>query len=48
MIPGNDIGAEGAKALAPALGHLTQLKELNLSGEYCDGCECRGCECMCV
>ena len=48
MIPGNGIGAEGAKALAPALGHLTQLTELNLGGEYDDGCEGRGWECMCV
>ena len=48
MIPGNDIGAEGAKALAPALGHLTQLTELNLSCEYCHGCESRGCERTCI
>ena len=34
MIPGNDIGAEGAKALSPALGHLTQLRGLYLGGEY--------------
>ena len=57
MIPGNGIGAEGAKALAPTLGHLTQLKELNMYSEYCICivsivmcvvCECRGCERVCV
>ena len=33
MIPGNGIGAEGIKALVPALKTLTQLHTLNL------GCE---------
>ena len=46
MIPGNNIGAEGAKALAPALGHLTQLRELDLGGECDNGCEGGGWECM--
>ena len=31
--PGNELGAEGAKALAPELGKLTQLQTLNL---YCE------------
>ena len=48
MIPGNNIGAEGAKALAPALGHLTQLTMLFLDGECDNGCEGGGWECMCV
>ena len=30
---GNKLGAEGAKALAPELGKLTQLQTLNLRGE---------------
>ena len=34
MKPGNYIGTEGAKALAPVLGHLTQLTKLDLDGEY--------------
>ena len=33
MISGNDIGAEGAKALAPSLGQLKQLTTLVLDGE---------------
>ena len=33
MISGNNIGAEGAEALAPALGHLSQLTVLLLTGE---------------
>ena len=33
MMPGNSIGEEGAKALAPVLGKLTQLTKLNLHGE---------------
>ena len=33
------MGAKGAKALAPALGHLTQLRELFLGGEYGNVCE---------
>ena len=33
MISGNYIGSEGAKALAPSLGRLTQLTELWLPGE---------------
>ena len=33
MIPGNDIGVEGAKALVPGLKRLSQLTWLNLSGE---------------
>ena len=33
MIPGNNIGSEGAKALAPSLGRLTKLTVLGLSGE---------------
>ena len=40
MILDNDIGTEGAKALAPALGRFTQSKELDLSGESCGACEC--------
>ena len=34
MVLGNDMGAEGAKALAPALSYLTQLTDLYLSGAY--------------
>ncbi len=34
MVPGNDIGPEGAKALAPVLGRLTQLTSLCMTGEY--------------
>ena len=30
---GNFMGAEGAKALAPELGKLTQLQTLHLNGE---------------
>ena len=48
MIPGNSIGDEGVKALSPALGHLTQLTQLNLDREYYYVCEGRGWECMCV
>ena len=33
MVPGNHIGAEGVKALVPALDRLPQLTSLNLSGE---------------
>ena len=33
MIPDNSIGAEGMKALAPALGRLSQLKEFYLESE---------------
>ena len=33
LIPGNNIGPEGAKALAPSLRKLTQLTQLNLGGE---------------
>ena len=29
----NEVGAEGAKALAPELGKLRQLQTLNLEGE---------------
>ena len=29
----NEFGAEGAKALAPELGKLTQLQTLDLGGE---------------
>ena len=29
----NELGAEGAKALAPELGKLTQLQTLNLESE---------------
>ena len=32
MISANDIGLEGAKALAPSLGQLKQLTELGLHG----------------
>ena len=32
----NDIGAEGAKALAPGLKLLTQLMELYLYGKHCN------------
>ena len=34
MIPDNALGAKGTKALAPVLGHLTQLMKLYLNGEY--------------
>ena len=33
MIPGNNVGPEGAKALAPALGQLRQLARLYMRGE---------------
>ena len=33
MMAGNGLGADGAKALAPVLAHLTQLKYLYLYGE---------------
>ena len=33
VISGNNIGAEGAAALAPQLQHLTQLEQLGLAGE---------------
>ena len=33
MIPANHIGDEGAKALVPALQHLSHLTTLNLRGE---------------
>ena len=33
MIPGNNIGAEGVKALAPQIEHLSQLTELKLFSE---------------
>ena len=33
MMPGNGIGPEGAKALAPSLGRLNQLNMLDLGGE---------------
>ena len=41
MIPDNDINVEGAKALAPALGYLTQLTELDMSGEFFMGVNAR-------
>ena len=31
---GNKVGAEGAKALAPELGNLTQLHTLDLGGAW--------------
>ena len=34
MVSGNCMGAKGAKALSPALGRLTHLKDLYLGGEY--------------
>ena len=34
MISENNLPPEGAKALAPSLGRLTQLTTLNLSSEY--------------
>ena len=48
MISGNNIGSEGAKALAPSLGRLTQLTELDLDGEQCDECKRKGLACMFV
>ena len=33
--PGNQIGDAGAGALAEGLKEMTNLKELNLFGEYC-------------
>ena len=33
MMPGNGIGPEGAKALAPSLAHLTKLTTLWLKGK---------------
>ena len=38
MISDNGMGAAGAKALSPALGHLTQLTKLSLRGEYTNVC----------
>ena len=34
MIPANNIGVEGVKALVPALKSLSQLTTLNLYSEY--------------
>ena len=34
MIPDNNIGVEGVKALVPALKSLSQLTTLNLNSEY--------------
>ena len=34
MIPDNNIGDEGVKALVPALKSLSQLTRLDLHGEY--------------
>ena len=48
MISGNNIGSEGAKALAPSLGRLTQLTHLYLRGEQCNGCERKVLACMLV
>lgn len=48
MIPGNRMGAEGAKTLSPALEHLTQLRELSLRGEYDNVFEGRVWWCMCL
>ena len=42
MITDNGIGAEGAKALSPALKHLTQLTLLGLARECCNWYERRG------
>ena len=42
------MGAEGAKALSPALGHLTQLRALYLSGEYANVCVKAGFGSACV
>ena len=47
-IPDNKICAEGAKALSPALKHLTHLTVLGLAREYCNGCEFRVFEDMCI
>ncbi len=33
MIPGNELGVEGVKALVPALKSLSQLTSLNLGSE---------------
>ena len=33
LIPDNNLGPEGAKALAPSLAQLKQLTKLGLSGE---------------
>ena len=33
LISGNNIGPEGAKALVPSVGRLTQLSELGLGSE---------------
>ena len=48
MISGNKIRPEGAKALAPSLGLLTQLTRLDLNGEQCNGCERKVLACMFV
>ena len=42
------MGAEGVKALSPALGHLTQLRELYLYGEYANVCVKAGLGDACV
>ena len=34
-VPGNEIGAAGAGALAEGLKEMTNLKELYLYSEYC-------------
>ena len=44
----NNIGAEGVKALVPVLKHLTQLKVMNLRGEYWDIEERDGLQRICI
>ena len=46
--PGNELGAEGAAALAGPLGKLVHLTSLNLRGTWHGGvvCVCRVCVCM--
>ena len=48
MISGNNIGPEGATALAPSLGRLTQLTKLYLNGEWYNGCQRKGLACVFV
>ena len=48
MMSENGMGAEGAKALSPVLGHLTKLRKLSLGGEYNNVCEGRVCSYMCA
>ena len=46
-VPGNDLGAEGAAALADPLGKLVHLTSLNLSSTCHGGAVCVACVYAC-